>query len=301
MYVNSQRTKQKPSPGVAIHITGAAQLMRLHSQAQKDSIEYTGVGQLMQRLVHESFIFHVTTSLPFQSPATIDAQALSTTGAYQYEIESALSLAEEALSDHFDVGMFSQPSSPVLGFPPQLFRCIYTVYRLYQTSSSDEVSMHLCQRLDNDLCRWDKRLEASSAELFSPDSSTKKANEGFNSMNAHHSSHALHQSRLIGPKLYILGCRVLLRRMRGVDLASVEVGAEGLTHQGMRMIQQLQPKKDYYADYYCWPFLAIGINLRSPTDREMLLAKALAFWKATNNPTMRRLIDMLPVYWQSGD
>jgi hypothetical protein len=255
----------------------------------------------MHRLVHESFIFHVTTSLPFQGELGTDEHALSTTGAYQYEIESALSMAEESLSDHFHDDIFSQPASPVLGFPPQLFRCIYTVYRLYQSSNFDQVSMHLCQRLENDLGRWDKRLEASSAELPSPDSNVQKGSKGSTITNAHSSSQALHQSKLIGPKLYILGCRILLRKMKGPDLASVETGAEDLTHQGMSMIQQLQPKKDYYADYYCWPFLAIGMNLRSSTDREILLAKALAFCKATNNPTMRRLIDMLPIYWQSGD
>ncbi|KAJ5907290.1 C6 finger domain protein [Penicillium subrubescens] len=296
-----ERTKQKPSPGVAIHIAGAAQLMRLHSQTNEDSVEYSGVGQVMYRLVHESFIFHVTTSLPFQGELRPDDHALSTTSAYQYEIESALSMAEEALSDHFHEDIFSQPTSPVLGFPPQLFRCIYTVYRLYQSSNFDQVSMQLCQRLENDLCRWDKRLEASSAELSSPDSSAQPSNEELNSTSTRPSTQALHESTLIGPKLYILGCRILLRRMKGLDLVSVEMGVEDLTHQGMSMIQRLQPKKDYYADYYCWPFLAIGMNLRSSTDREMLLAKALAFCKATNNPTMRRLIDMLPVYWQSGD
>lgn len=275
--------------------------MRLQSQTHEDSVEYSGIGQVMHRLVHESFIFHVTTSLPFRGELRPDDHTLSTTGAYQYEIESALSLAEEALSDHFHEGIFSQPTSPVLGFPPQLFRCIYTVYRLYQSSNFDQVSMQLCRRLENDLCRWDKRLEASSAELGSPDPGAQKGSEGCNSTSEHPSSRALHHSKLIGPKLYILGCRILLRKMKGLDLAPMEMDAEDLTHQGMMMIQCLQPKKDYYADYYCWPFLAIGMNLRSSTDREMLLAKAVAFCKATNNPTMRRLIDMLPVYWQSGD
>lgn len=275
--------------------------MRLQSQTLEDGVEQSGVGQVMHRLVHESFIFHVTTSLPFQSEATPEGSALSTTGAYQYEVESALSLAEEALSEHFHADIFSQPTSPILGFPPQLFRVIYTVYRLYKSSNFNQVSMHLCRRLDNDLCRWDKRLEASSAELLGLESSAQQVSEGSNSTNAHPSSQVLHQSKLIGPKLYILGCRILLRRMKGVDFASVDTSAEGLTRQGMSMIQCLQPKKDYYADYYCWPFLAIGMNLRTFTDREMLLAKALAFWKATNNSTMRRLIDMLPVYWQSGD
>ncbi|KAF3395984.1 hypothetical protein F1880_006531 [Penicillium rolfsii] len=300
-----ERTKQTPSPGVAIHIAGAARLMRLQSQTHGDSVERFGIDHVMHRLVRESFIFHVTTSLPFQGDAISHDTTLATTSAYQYEIESALSLAEDAISDHFNNDIFSQPTSPVLGFPPQLFRVIYTVYRLYQSSNFDQVSMQLCRRLDKDLSRWDKRLEGSAAESFGPGSSAQKGHDGFDSTSdstsAQPSSQILRESKLIGPKLYIIGCRILLRRMKGVSLTSEEVSAEELTHQGMSIVLRLQPKKDYYADYYCWPFLAIGTNLRSPTDQEILLAKALAFWKATNNPTMRRLIDMLPGFWQSGD
>lgn len=234
----------------------------------------------MYRLAHEAFIFHVTTSLPFRDDAC------------HFEIESALSLAEEAIREHFHVDTISHPYSPVLGFPPQLFRCIYTVYRLYQTSRFDQASIQLCQRLDKDLCRWDSRLEASLTEFSSADLGTEKGNE---------SSVPRHQSTLIGPKLYILGSRVLLYHMAGAGLASTDMGAEGLIDQAMRVIQQLQPRTDYYADYYCWPLFAIGINVRSSRDRNLLLTQASAFWKATNNPTMRRVINMLRVYWQSHD
>lgn len=292
----------KPSPGVGIHLAGAAQLIRLHSQTHGDATRSPGIDQAMHRLARESFIFHVTTSLPFRDEVAIVDPPFSAAGACQFEIDSALGLAEEAIREHFHVDMFSYPNSPVLGFPPQLFRCIHTVYRLYQTSNSDQVSLQLCQRLHNDLCRWDTRLEASLTELSSVDLGTTKGNETATATIEHRQSQPLDQSTLIGPKLYILGCRVLLQRMIDAGLpASVDMGADELCHRGMKLIRQLQPRRDYFADYYCWPLLVIGINLRSSCDRDLLLTQALAFWKATNNPTMRRLIDMLPVYWQSHD
>jgi hypothetical protein len=139
-------------------------------------------------------------------------------------------------------------------------------------------------------------MEYSSAEL-----STQKGNETPVPSTANRNGQALGQSTVIGPKLYVLGSRVLLQRMAGAVLAPKDIGAEGLIPEAMRVIQQLQPKTDYYADYYCWPLLAIGINLFSSSDRDLLMSQASAFWKATNNPTMRRVIDMLRVYWQSHD
>lgn len=255
----------------------------------------------MYRLVRESFIFHVTTSLPFRD-GIITARSLpSTDDSCYFEIESALSLAEEEIRENFCVDKIFHPYSPVLGFPPRLFRCIYTVWRLYQTSKFDQPSMHLCRQLDKDLCRWDSSLAASVMEYSSAELTTQKGNETLVRSTANRNGQALNQSTAIGPKLYILGSRVLLQRMVGAGLAPTDIGAEGLIHQAMRVIQQLQPMTDYYADYYCWPLFAIGINLCSSSDRDLLIAQASAFWKATNNPTMRRVIDMLRVYWQSHD
>lgn len=294
-----KRSKQKPSPGVGIHLAGAAQLIRLHSQTRGDDVKCDGVEGAMYRLARESFIFHVTTSLPFQDEIANSQHTHLPADSSHFEIESALSLAEEAIRENFHVDMVSHPNSPVLGFPPRLFRCIYTVYRLHKTSSCDQVSLQLCQRLDKDLCRWNSRLEAPSAEIPCTDLGTRKDKGNPGESTASRQSQALRQSALAGPKLYILGCRVLLQRMAGAVLTSGDLGTEGLIEQAMRLIQELQPTKDYYADYYCWPLFAIGINLRSSCDRDLLLTQVSAFLKSTNNPTMRRLLDMLSEYWQS--
>ncbi|OOQ88925.1 hypothetical protein PEBR_09864 [Penicillium brasilianum] len=296
-----ERSKQKTSPGVSIHLAGAAQLIRLHAHIHSDGVASASVDQAMYRLVRESFIFHVTTSLPFRDGIITARSPPSTDDSCYFEIESALSLAEEEIRENFCADKIFHPYSPVLGFPPRLFRCIYTVWRLYQTSKFDQPSMHLCRQLEKDLCRWDSRLAASVMEYSRAELTTQKGNETPVRSTANRNGQALNRSTAIGPKLYILGSRVLLQRMVGAGLAPTDIGAEELIHQAMRVIQQLQPTTDYYADYYCWPLFAIGINLCSSSDRDLLIAQASAFWKATNNPTMRRVIDMLRVYWQSHD
>jgi hypothetical protein len=72
-----------------------------------------------------------------------------------------------------------------------------------------------------------------------------------------------------------------------------------LVTEAMSVVQQLQPARDYFAEYYCWPFLVLGLSLEHPPDQGFLMSQILAFWSATNNGTMRRLADMLRLYWQS--
>jgi hypothetical protein len=72
-----------------------------------------------------------------------------------------------------------------------------------------------------------------------------------------------------------------------------------LAQESMDNIRQLRPAQDYYADYYCWPFLVIGMNLGDKRERDSLLRQVRSFEAATNNGTMRRLVDILRLYWET--
>ena len=89
------------------------------------------------------------------------------------------------------------------------------------------------------------------------------------------------------------GLPVLLQVRRGSESALNQ-----LLPEGMDMVRQLQPDHDYYADYYCWPLLAIGMQLEFPSDRELLLHQVWSFCATTNNGTMRRVADMLKFFWR---
>lgn len=234
-------------------------MIQLVSGSYTVSFQGPGIEQAMQHLVRESFIFHVTTSLPFHDEDV-----------HHGEIEAALALAEEAISQHFGSRYFAHLDSPVLGFPPQLFRCIYTVYRFYRVSDRAQIDPETWQRMDRSLCQWDERIMAT---MEGPADITSS-----------------------GPKLYILGCRILLQRMSPSGLPALSISL--LVQEGMEIVGQLQPAQDYYADYYCWPFLVLGMNLGHTPDRDLLMRQVEAFGAATNNGTMRRLADMLRIYWE---
>jgi hypothetical protein len=236
-------------------------LIRLTSRDQTVDFQESGIDQAMQSLVRESFIFHVTTSHPFQQ----DSRHYSDT-------EEALALAEEAISRYRDSQSAIHIDSPVLGFPPKLFRCIYIVYRLYQTSDQERVGLEACQRIDDDLSRWEDCTIAS----------TRRPTDVL----------------WMGPKLYILGCRILLRRISPSGLMPA-LSISQLAQESMDNIRQLRPAQDYYADYYCWPFLVIGMNLGDKRERDSLLRQVRSFEAATNNGTMRRLVDILRLYWET--
>lgn len=287
-----QRTKPNGSSGVEIHLAGAARLIALSSinSTTNDNSQISNAEGAMHRLARESFIFHVATSLPFQQ-----------SDAYRVEIETALSLAEQAISQHFRPNLLLHPDSPVLGFPPELFRCVYTVYRLYQSSSCQEVSLETRQTLDRDLQEWDQRIKARCQMPAKEEEASPKSpadNEGFQIMSVPSSTEREPNYWWMGPKLYTLGCRLLLRRMEGPDQAQLAPTVDQLLPEGVDALRKLQPDQDYYADYYCWPLFAIGMHLQSAPDRQLLLRQVWAFWEATNNGTMRRLADMLEFFWK---
>ncbi|KAJ5831719.1 C6 zinc finger domain protein [Penicillium riverlandense] len=279
-----ERSKPQGSTAVDIHLVGAARLIRLDSQRSPSECPKSEVDKAMHRLVRESFIFHVATSLPFQQMASPNA-----------EIDSAFSLAEDTLGQHFHIHSPSHPDSPVLGVPPQLFRCIYTIYRLYQECSRRGVDIDHCRRLEQELIWWDHLMmdrPTSGRDQSGDDNCVAKG--ALDHPNAYSSS-----PPFIGPRLYVLGARILLQRMVIPGLTGSDPVIDQLVTEAMSVVQQLEPARDYFAEYYCWPFLVLGLILEHPPDQGFLMSQILAFWSATNNGTMRRLADMLRLYWQS--
>ncbi|KAJ5765107.1 hypothetical protein N7520_004666 [Penicillium odoratum] len=239
----------------------------------------------MHRLVRESFIFHVATSLPFQDEHL-----------HQMEIESAFCLAEEAVYPHFLTDSSYHSDSPVLGFPPKLFRCIYMVYRLYQTSQWGSVPLETFQNLDHDLLRWNNHITAPKFDTLLDRKSDPIVPNGSIVCSCPDIEKPSHPATL-GPRLYILGCRILLHRMSSACKGD-KPSLGRLLQDAITAVQQLQPKQDYFAEYYCWPLLTIGMSLEHPSDQDLLMSQVHAFWVATNNGTMRRLADKLLLYWK---
>lgn len=226
----------------------------------------------MLRLLLEAFIFHSVTSIPFQQP--VDQCAV---------IDSAFSLAERRLETlYFDVDVCmnsgSATYSPVLGVPPRLFGYIREVALMYQGYQVDGVvDIGRCYALEHVLGRWEQQH-----------------NLGFTGLSP-------------GPRLYILASRILIHRLiscapciptRDINTnTSRDEIIQSLVSNGTILITHLQPSTDYYAEYYCWPILVVGMSALRQGERECLLGKVLEFWKMTRNGTMSRLVDILERYW----
>ncbi|KAJ6007307.1 hypothetical protein N7540_011283 [Penicillium herquei] len=280
-----ERSKAYGSSGVEIHLSGAARMIQLCARIKSNATYLSNTEQAMYRLVQESFIFHVATSLPFQQ-GHLD----------QIEIEKAFQLAEEAVYSHFRPEDSFYANSPVLGFPPKLFRCIYLTYRLYKNSLSKRVDETLCQSLDRDLEGWSEhiaKLACGSSDRISRDTSSSVMLNSSKENDCQRSSYAF-----LGQKLYIFGCRILLHRMSLAEGMSTS-NSKCLIEEAIRAVGDLQPASDYFAEYYCWPLLTIGMHLERQVDRKMLMGQARAFWVATNSGTMRQLADILDLYWNS--
>ncbi|KAJ5272328.1 C6 zinc finger domain protein [Penicillium angulare] len=280
-----ERSKPQSSTGVSIHLAGAARLIHLGSSGHLDSSSPTGIEKAMHRLVQESFIFHVATSLPFQNDFT-----------QRTEIETAFSLAEEAVLPHFRPENLSYSSSPVLGFPPKLFRSIYTAYRLYQESKWGSVDFETCRSLEYDLRQWSDHIAWLE---FGSGSSSGRVPQNHDVALQQATGNDLPSTALLGPRLYVIGCHIILSRMMSPIDGRRQPDLEKLIQKGIKAVGDLQPGQDYFAEYYCWPLLVIGMHLTSKPDKDLLMDQVRAFWKATNNGTMRRLADMLDIFWKS--
>ena len=282
-----QRSKSRGPASVAVHLTGAAQLIHLASRNSKFRSNISEMERVLHRLVHEAFIFHVATSLPFLSHGT-----------YAPDIDSAFALAEHHLGQYFHVPLSSYPDSPILGVAPQLFRFSFAIYRLYYNHSHDRPNTEIYLKLDKELAWWDGWTTAA----FSHEPSDFQGGQPDCKRGAHTSWHQVIDKNRIavtGPRLYLIGCRILLQRMLNGDHKRSDPVIDGLLKEGMRAVKKLQPALDYFAEYYCWPLYILGTHIVESSERDCLLAQILGFWTATNNGTMKRLSEILHLFWKS--
>lgn len=267
----AQRSKPRLSRGVDVHLLGAAQLIQLHLNQDKSCV-LSKSDTTMLHLMLEAFIFHATTSIPFQQPLVQSAI-----------IDSTFPLAERALEQSFRRSETCLYASSIIGVPPKLFGYIREIVLMHQRHSVEGADILRCYELELILNYWDKD-HTSLPRLPS-----------------YHE--ASPETLSLGPKLYILASRILLRCL--INLSSNPTSTEihtnahilSLVSDGVFLITQLQPSTDYYAEYYCWPILVVGISTVDKLDRQCLLSQVMAFWKATRNGTMRRLVDILTRYW----
>ncbi|RLL93626.1 hypothetical protein CFD26_103224 [Aspergillus turcosus] len=185
-------------------------------------------------------------------------------------IDSAFSLAENILEVLCQPHISVDATSPVLGVPPKLFQYVYTIARMYQRYP-DGVDICHCKELEQDLRRWDTLMAGTAAPEL-----------------------------LTGLRLYVLCSRILLNRLMHLAGNQPDDLVSELVCQAMVLVTRLRPADDYFAEYYCWPFLVLGTCAETHSDRQILLAQIQGFWRATNNGTMRRLEDMLTAYWTNG-
>lgn len=273
-WLTVQRSKPRLSRGVDVHLLGAAQLIQLHLKQDKASIS-SASDTTMLHLMLEAFIFHATTSIPFQQPLVQSAA-----------IDSAFPLAERRLEEmNFRTETCLYASSPIIGVPPKLFGYIREIALMHQRFTADGVDTLRCYELECILDEWDSDIGTRTAVL---------------PQDPQHLGSTRETVLSLGPKLYILASRILLRHMRNSVSSPTSIDPSAITalvSYGVSVISQLQPSTDYYAEYYCWPILVVGKSTVDQFERECLLSQAMAFWKATRNGTMRRLVDILRGYW----
>jgi hypothetical protein len=283
-----QRSKPRGPASVGVHLNGAAQLIHLASRNYQVTSSIPEMERVMYRLVHEAFIFHVATSLPFQSHS-----------AYAPDIDSAFALAENYLDQYFHIPLPPHPDSPVLGVAPQLFRFSLTIYRLYHNRSHKRPNAEICLKLEKELARWD----GCTTRALSREHNVFQGGQLDCKRGAHASWHQLirkkNHTAVLGPRLYVIGCRILLQRMVNGHQKKADPIIDKLLGEGMGAVRDLQPALDYFAEYYCWPFYVLGTHLVEPLERDCLLAQIQAFWTTTKNGTMKRLSETLRLFWKS--
>lgn len=233
----------------------------------------------MLHLMLEAFIFHATTSIPFQQPFVQSAV-----------IDSTFPLAERALEESSHRSETCLYVSSIIAVRPKLFGYIREIVLMHQKHSVEGVDILRCYELERILDYWDGALIMNRTPFPRSPSYHGARPDPFS----------------LGPRLYILASRILLRHLISFSSSSTSITIHTDTHipslvsNGIFLITQLQPSTDYYAEYYCWPILVVGISTVDRLDRECLLSQVMAFWKATRNGTMRRLVDILTRYWGDG-
>ncbi|KAE8143609.1 hypothetical protein BDV38DRAFT_885 [Aspergillus pseudotamarii] len=267
-----ERSKPRLSRGVDAHILGLAQLIQLHFRHRQTTPELQSEAEInTARVILEAFIFHATTSIPFQQ-----------TRRQPEPVEAALSLAETRLQEMYRWKVPVYPESPVLGAPPKLFVYAREIALMHERSSAEGIDIARCHELQQLLSQFSQ----TGVEELHP------SPEGDRLVTT------THTPLLLGPRLYIVVSNILLKHMINNNSTIADDSLQELVCEGMRLVSELDPSIDYYAEYYCWPMVVLGTYTTDSAHRNCLVSQAMAFWKATRNGTMRRLVDMLTTLWQ---
>ncbi|OGM44995.1 hypothetical protein ABOM_005796 [Aspergillus bombycis] len=182
-----ERSKPRLSRGVDAHILGLAQLIQLRFQHNQTTPELQSDEETnTSRVILEAFIFHATTSIPFQQ--TIKPPE---------PVETALSLAETKLQEMYRWKEPVYHESPVLGAPPKLFVYAREIALMHERSSAEGIDVARCHELQRLL----SRLSDCGIEEPHPPSETDWL------------APTTYTPLLLGPRLYIIVSKILLEHM----------------------------------------------------------------------------------------
>lgn len=249
------------------HILGLAQLIQLRFRHNQTTPEFQSESETnTARVILEAFIFHATTCIPFQQ-----------TTKQPEPVEAALSLAETRLQEMYRWKVPVHPESPVLGAPPKLFVYAREIALMHERSSVEGIDIARCYELQQLLSHFNECGFEESAHSSEYDRLARTT----------------YTPLLLGPRLYIVVSKILLEHMINNNSTTTDTSLQELVCEGIRLVSKLDPSTDYYAEYYCWPMVVLGTFTTDSAHRKCLLSQAMAFWKATRNGTMRRLVDML--------
>ncbi|BCS28114.1 uncharacterized protein APUU_61162A [Aspergillus puulaauensis] len=283
-----ERAKPWPSSGVGAHLSGLAQLIQSESAWGTLDCPVSTVGVAQRRIVLEGFVFHAATSVPFQPLSD-----------QQSNLDWTMRFAQTKLESMFSEGSAVKPDSPVLGVEPKLFvlvRELSLMHREYEQSHADCNNPRL-QR-GQTLSAMQEQLSVyrrlySTAPCRSPNYLAPRTQ----TLSSGYADASGNNPLLIGPLLYITAAEILLSDILGNATAQNHfvsaLSIPGLVLEGVELVRQLDPTKDYYAEYYGWPIYVLAKFVSREQDRKCLLSQVNAFWQETRSGTMARLADIL--------
>lgn len=245
-------------------------------------------------IAFEGFIFQTSTSVVFQNevPQSSDLDEAFATAL------QVLALEREAEGQRYH--------SPVLGAPPRVFAFVRQVSLLYRQLGTPDFNLHECHALEDELVRW-TRENFPQPSLH--DYTRQHSVEGDSPLDVDEGSRGLCLSSerredellILGPKLYLLSSRILIRHMTAPRTPEDDPVFAALISEAMALIHCIQPELDYFGDFYTWPFFCLGISPLGSEDREFLMNLVMTFWTNTRSGTMKRLADMLNEGWKRSE
>ncbi|KAK1144095.1 hypothetical protein N8T08_005757 [Aspergillus melleus] len=215
-----ERSKPYLSRGVDAHLLGMAQLIKIRFQQSSQDMPRSATDMAIDRVILEAFIFHTSTSIPFQHQE-----------ARPVDIDFAFSLAEKRLEDESCTTILDHSYSPILGVAPRLFACIREIVLMHQGLPRN-VDVSRCYELMEAVSALEVDM-LGSHQLVIGDVSR---------------SDLVYQNASIGPRLYTLASKLLLDRMISLVVGDPAVATPQLLDEAINLVNQLQPSTDYYAE-----------------------------------------------------